>query len=77
MLVEEGTRRCKEAEYAAIIVVGHPDYYPRFGFVPSVNFGIKSEYDVPDDVFMVTELKKGALANCRGTVRYHKVFSQV
>lgn len=77
MLMEEGTRRCKEAGYAAIVVLGHPDYYPRFGFVPSVNFGIKSEYDVPDDVFMVKELKKGALANCRGTVKYHKAFSQV
>ena len=73
-LVEEGIRRCEEAGYDAVVVLGHPEYYPRFGFIPSVNYGIRSEYDVPDEVFMVKELKEGVLADCKGTVKYHEVF---
>ena len=46
-LMEEGLRHCKHFGYAAVVVLGHPGYYPRFGFVPSVNYGMKSEYDVP------------------------------
>ena len=77
MLVEEGLEHCKKAGYAAVVVLGHPDYYPRFGFVPSVNYGIKSEFDVPAEVFMAKELRKGALADCNGIVKYHKVFNQL
>jgi putative acetyltransferase len=73
-LVEEGMRRCQKAEYDAVVVLGHPEYYPRFGFTPSVNYDIRSEYDVPAEVFMVKELREGALADCKGTVKYHEVF---
>jgi putative acetyltransferase len=76
MLVREGLTHCKEAGYAAVCVLGHPDYYPRFGFVPSVNYGIKSEFDVPAEVFMVKELREGALADCNGIVKYHDLFNQ-
>ena len=77
MLAEEGLRHCKKAGYDAVCVLGHPDYYPRFGFVPSVNYGIKSEFDVPAEVFMVKELSEGALADCNGIVKYHDLFNQV
>jgi len=77
MLVEEGLKHCKKAGYAAVVVLGHPDYYPRFGFIPSVNYGIKSEFDVPAEVFMAKELRKRALADCNGIVKYHKVFNQL
>jgi putative acetyltransferase len=76
MLVEEGLRHCKNGGYAAVCVLGHPDYYPRFGFVPSVNYGIKSEFDVPVEVFMVKELREGALLDCNGIVKYHDLFNQ-
>ena len=76
-LVEEGLRRCEEAEYAAVVVLGYPAYYSRFGFVPSSDYGIKSEYDVPEDVFMIKELKQGALSHCSGTVKYHELFSRL
>ena len=49
-LVREGLRYCAEAGYVAVAVLGHPDYYPRFGFVPASRFNIKSEYEVPDEV---------------------------
>jgi len=58
-------------------VLGHPDYYPRFGFVPSLRYGIKSEFDVPAEVFMVKELREGALVDCNGIVKYHDLFNQV
>ena len=74
-LVEEGLKQCKQSGYAAVVVLGHPGYYPRFGFVPSVNYGIISEYDVPNEVFMIKEIQDGALDGCSGTVRYHNAIT--
>ncbi len=76
LLVEEGLKRCREADYEVVILVGHPEYYPRFGFVPSAHYQIKSEYDLPEDVFMVKELKKDALKGVSGTIKYHRIFSE-
>ena len=76
-LVEEGLRLCKQAGYTAVVVLGHPEFYPRFGFVPSEYFGITSEYDVPADVFMIREFHDGALDGCGGIIRYHCAFSDV
>jgi putative acetyltransferase len=75
-LINEGMKACQKAGYEAVVVLGHPNYYPRFGFEPSVNFRIKSEYDVPPEVFMVKQLKKGALKDKTGTVKYHQIFSE-
>lgn len=75
-LVIEGVTACRQAGYGAVVVLGHPQFYPRFGFEPSVNFEIKSEFDVPDEVFMIKELRKDALTNCSGTIRYHAAFKQ-
>jgi len=58
------------------MVLGHPEYYPRFGFFPSVNYNIFSEYDVPDDAFMILELSKGCLQGKQGKIKYHKAFSE-
>jgi putative acetyltransferase len=77
MLVKEGLVYCKNAGYAAVVVLGHPDYYPRFGFVPSISYGMTSEYDAPPEVFMAKELKEGALVNCQGMIKYHKAFSEL
>lgn len=55
-LVKAGLARCQSLDYDAVVVLGHPDYYPKFGFVPSVRFGIKSEHEVPDEVFMILGL---------------------
>ncbi|MFQ5569301.1 MAG: GNAT family N-acetyltransferase [Rhodothermales bacterium] len=77
LLVEEGLRQCVEAGYAAVVVLGHPGYYPRFGFVVSTHYGITSEYDVPAEVFMVKELTAEALSGVQGVVRYHPVFNEL
>ena len=76
-LINAGLQACEEAGYEAVVVLGHADYYPRFGFVPSVKFGIKSEYDVPPEVFMLKELREGTLKGAAGTVKYHPAFNEV
>lgn len=76
-LVKAGLDRCKELGYGACVVLGHPTYYPRFGFIPSVNFGIDCEYDVPPEVFMVMELIPGYLEDACGTIKYHSAFKDV
>ena len=77
LLVKEGLEQCKQEGYSAVIALGHPEYYPRFGFVPSAKYNIRSEYDVPENVFMIQELYDGALTGCHGTVKYHKCFMQL
>ena len=69
-LVRAGLERCKKMSCDAVVVVGHPEYYPRFGFVPGSKYLIRCEYDVPDDVFMILELERGALEQASGVVRY-------
>jgi len=76
-LVKTGKEKCSTQGYDAIIVLGHPDYYPKFGFIPSVKYGIKSEYDVPDEAFMVLELKEGSLKDKKGVIKYHSTFGSV
>ena len=73
-LVREGIARCVSLGAAGVIVLGHPDYYPRFGFVPASTFSISSTYDVPDEAFMALELSQGSLASIAGVARYHPVF---
>jgi putative acetyltransferase len=76
-LVWEGLKECLRLGYDIVVVVGHPEYYPRFGFTPASTKGLRSEYDVPDDVFMVTELRPGALGGRHGLVKYHPEFGKV
>jgi putative acetyltransferase len=75
-LVRAGLEQCKELGIAALIVLGHPEYYPRFGFVPASRFGVVSEYEVPDEVFMAMELEPGALKGKSGTAKYHAAFGE-
>ena len=74
-LVREGLAHCRSLHVDAVVVLGHADYYPRFGFAPASRFGIRSEYDVPDDVFMALELREGALQGRNGVIRYHPAFA--
>ena len=56
------------------MVVGHPEYYPRFGFVPAKLKGIGCEFEVPEEAFIVLELQEGALAGRVGMVRFQPEF---
>jgi putative acetyltransferase len=76
-LIVAGLRACRHTPYGIVVVLGHPTYYPRFGFVPSKPYGIVWERDVPEDVFMVKELQTGALAQTQGVVAYRPEFDHV
>ena len=76
-LVRTGLQRCKKLGFGAVVVLGHPEYYPRFGFLPSRHFGIGCEYEVPQEVFMVVELNSGFLRGVSGTIKYHAAFKEV
>jgi putative acetyltransferase len=75
-LVHAGLDECRLKGAVAVVVLGHPTYYPRFGFKPASTFGITSEYEVPDDAFMAIELMPGALEGKGGVVRYHAAFRE-
>jgi len=73
-LLEEGLNACRQLGHRAVIVVGHPGYYPRFGFSPARTFGISAPFPCPDEAFMAIELEPGALDGVHGTVRYPPAF---
>jgi putative acetyltransferase len=76
-LVAAGLECCRRDGVAAVVVLGHPKYYPRFGFSPAVDFEIDCEYKVPADVFMAVELQPEALSAKSGTVQYSAAFSDL
>ncbi|MEG3981392.1 N-acetyltransferase [Microcoleus sp. D3_18a_C4] len=75
LLIREGLKECGRSGFQAVVVLGHPDFYPRFGFIPASRKTLKCEYDVPDEAFMVLELESRALQDCSGTVKYRSEFS--
>ncbi len=76
-LIETGNQKLKDAGYPFITVVGHADYYPRFGFRPAGEHGIKCEWDVPDDVFMLLVLDEAKTEGVSGLAKYRHEFSSV
>jgi putative acetyltransferase len=76
-LVREGLERARNAGYESVIVLGHPDYYPRFGFRPASRWRIYPPFDVQDSHFMALELVRGALAGMAGVVVYPPPFDEV
>jgi putative acetyltransferase len=76
-LVEAGNRKLKDAGCPFIIVVGHADYYPRFGFTPASEHGIRCEWDVPNDVFMLLVLDEAKMESVSGLATHRHEFSSV
>lgn len=74
-LVETGNRRLKEAGCPFILLVGHPDFYPRFGFTPASSHGIVCEWEVPDDAFLLLVLDEARMRGVSGLARYRPEFS--
>ena len=74
-LVHAGLEACRAAGHDLVVVLGHAEYYPKFGFVTAAKHGLRCEYPVPPEVFMVNELRPGSLARARGLVRYRPEFS--
>jgi putative acetyltransferase len=76
-LVRAGLECCREMGAAAVVVLGHPDFYPRFGFMPAARLGLACQYHVPAEAFMAMELKPHAMRGAAGTVSYHPAFAGI
>jgi putative acetyltransferase len=74
-LIRSGLEAAREIGAGAVVVLGHPGYYPRFGFEVAARLGLHCEYEVPEEAFLVLELIAGTLADRSGPVRYHEAFS--
>lgn len=77
LLVEEGLKRAKDQGFEHAVVLGHPEFYPKFGFVPASTKGIESPFPVPDEVFMALELKEESLDQIKGKIVYPPAFDTV
>jgi putative acetyltransferase len=75
-LVRAGLERCPDLGWEAVVLVGAPAYYSRFGFVLGAPLGLHYESEAHDPVFQVLELRPGALHGSRGLVRFHDVFAE-
>lgn len=76
-LIETGNRLIQDSGYPFIVVLGHADYYPRFGFRPARPLGVISEWDVPEDVFLLLVLDRARMHGVGGVARYRPEFSIV
>jgi putative acetyltransferase len=73
-LVRQGIEACRRNGYDAVVVLGHANYYPRFGFSKAKDHGLDNEYNAVDS-FMVMELREGVLGTIRGLVKYEPEFN--
>ncbi|MFM7363314.1 MAG: GNAT family N-acetyltransferase [Cuspidothrix sp.] len=76
ILVETGLEIANQKKEALVVVLGHPEYYHRFGFQTSINYQIQSPFDVPEDVFMVKPLANYQ-EKYQGKILYPPAFSEV
>ena len=74
-LIEHAFDECRRMGHNIVVLIGHPEYYPRFGFVPARPKGLISEFEVPDEAWMVAELTPGALDGISGEVRFQPEFA--
>lgn len=76
-LIKAGLDQAKALHFNSVIVLGHKQYYTKFGFEPTSKWNIKSPFDVPEEAFMGIELIPGGLQNISGVVKYPKEFNTV
>ena len=70
----EAHKRAASLGYGTAVLLGHKDYYPRFGYREAIKYGIEFPFDVPSEYCMVIELIPDTLHNVNGIVRYPSVF---
>jgi putative acetyltransferase len=76
-LVRRGLDECRRLGHRIVVVVGHPKYYPRFGFVSARSRGLEAPFPVPDAAFMVLEITPHSLTGGYGVVEYPGPFGEV
>ncbi|HDR4613614.1 TPA: N-acetyltransferase [Bacillus cereus] len=75
-LIVAALEKAKELGYGSVVVLGHPEYYPKFGFKKASEWNIKAPFEVPEEVFMVIELTENALESVEGVVQYSSAFAE-
>ena len=73
-LIETAHHKARGLGFGSVIVLGHAAYYPKFGYRPSSEYGIRLPFDVPDENSMAIALTENALANVSGIVQYPEAF---
>lgn len=77
-LCREGLKHVKSAGSPFVVVLGDPIFYQRFGFKPASDYGIRCAYkDVPEEYFMIKNLKPKVMAGAKGVVYYQQEFDSV
>jgi putative acetyltransferase len=76
-LIGHGLEQSERLGWEIVIVLGHPDYYPRFGFSAELAKPLECPYGDVGDTWMALELTPGALKNVRGNVVYPSAFDNV
>lgn len=76
-LVRQSLEVLRGLGHKIVLVLGHLDYYPRFGFTPAIEHGIRWEHEVDPAYFMVLALKPGALDGVQGVAQYLPEFNEV
>jgi len=74
-LIRYGLEKCRGKGYQSVIVLGHPEYYPRFGFEKASKWDIRPPFEAPDEAFMAIELIEGGLKGISGVVEYPDEYS--
>ena len=75
-LVRAGIEKLKKRQCPFIIVLGHAEYYPRFGFEPASRYGIRSEWEVPDDAFMILVIGEYEMRGGVALAKYRPEFAE-
>ncbi|MGB7539892.1 MAG: N-acetyltransferase [Anaerolineales bacterium] len=75
-LIQAGIEELRAADTPFIVVLGHPGYYPKFGFEKGSKYGFRSAYDeVPDEAFMLLVFQPEAIQGIRGTIKIRPEFT--
>jgi putative acetyltransferase len=75
-LVRRGLETLRERGCPFVIVLGHPEYYPRFGFEPASRHGLTCQWaGVPDEAFMVLVLDARVMKGVSGLAKYRDEFN--
>jgi putative acetyltransferase len=76
-LIETANQKLREVGCPFIVVLGHPEYYPRFGLKPASGYGIRCEWNVPDNVFMVLVMDQLKMKGVSRLAKYRQEFFSV
>ena len=77
ILIRQGLEAAKRLRFNSVTVLGHPEYYPRFGFQPASRWKIKAPFAGAEQALFALELREGVLGHSGGTVQYPGEFEGV